>query len=223
MENEFNQSKLIIKTLVVLVILTLFVSAVFMTFFPKQAGAVCEDLGMNDTAMSFYKTSYNKTDDINTLAAILSYEIGNENHEEIIEYGIAMVTSANYEDYVAFVAQNVGSYVGYDIYVETNLVKSLYICGENDEVKSILASRVISDYETLGIGISLANEIVANGDVEMAEDILSIFNSAYNNATDMQKYNMIIESSILLEVVPETVDIWIERLEELEEKFAEYE
>lgn len=220
MKSDATTKNLIIKTLVVLVIFTLFVTAVFMVFFPKQAANAADNFGMDQLANSFQKTSYARTGDINTLADILSYEIYSDNAEEIAEYGMEMLYHKDYEAYVEFLGASSLTSMEYNVYVETYLLSALYEIGSEEEIIAILSNGVNEGYETFGIGIVLCADVNAAQDDTFADALLEIYESNFNGASDMKQYNITIEAMLLANGISSDYDVWAARLQELDEKFA---
>ncbi len=218
MENEMKMSNLIIKTVVVLVIISLFITAVFMVFFPKTIADSAKSLGMPKISIAFEKASYEKTEDINSLATIVNYEIYHENNKEIAKYGMEMLMHEHFEEYVQFLGVNSLTKVDYKTFVETYAMQALYCEDMKDEAVAILSSSVESGYEILGSGVVLANDVAKAKDVEFAEKMLDIYKSNFENANDLKKYNIAIEAGIV--ATGEEKTAWQGIVETLNEKFA---
>lgn len=221
MKSEIVTKNLIIKTLVVLLIFSLFVASVFMVFFPGKTADICDSLGMTKLSIQFEKVSYDKTGDINTLANILSYEIYSGDNEEICEYGMEMLNHKYYAQYVNFLGSNSLTSMSYNVYCETYILQALYCEGMADEAIAVLSNSIASGYETYGSGIVLCGDVATAGDADFASEMLKIYEMHFASASDIKAYNITLEAIMLTEsVAGSDNDVWQARLETLNNKFA---
>lgn len=218
MSTEMKTSNLIIKTIVVLLIITLFITSVFMVFLPGKVSVVASDLGMEKLSIAFEKANYEKSGDINSLATILNYEIYNENFEEIAEYGMEMLNHQYYEAYVVFLGSSSLTSMGYDAFIETYILEALYEMEMQDTAIAVLSNRLSKGYEDFGVGIILCGVVSDAGDSEFASQMLDLYESNLVGASDIKQYNIILEALMISS--GSEYEMWAERLETLNEKFA---
>ena len=201
----------IIRTLIVLMIITLFLFCLVSLINPKFISEKAADVGLDKMSLSFQIAEYNRTENINDLGIVMNKAISLDDNDVINKYGLTMINNVDYEEYSTFVDKNVISSIEYMDYIESFLLLSLYESGEIEQVEAILSSAITKRYTKYGIGASLSRSIVENDDMESGKLLLGIYERNYEIAKEEQQHNIAIEAEILASAFGIDEEIWKER------------
>ena len=144
-----------LKTLTVIVLVLALAVLAFGLIAPSALGGFFNSLGLNGLALSYARTAYGRSGDVNDLATLIDRAILTESHDTVVEF---VPTLLNHRQYYAFCQHSdsvvntsltTGSAFSYDHYVRGNYALSLSKLGRVDEALTVCRAYMRFDESTL--------------------------------------------------------------------------
>jgi len=120
-----------LKTVIVIALVAVVTVFVLGLVMPGTMGDFWGSVGLNNLSLSYAKSQYERTSDINDLAVLIDRAVFVQNDELVVEYASQMLSERNYAAYCAHVdglitpSDTGGTRFSYDHYVRGNIVLSL--------------------------------------------------------------------------------------------------